>query len=115
MKRFFQYLNDICACVGSAFLSVFDPIADWVEQETTLCSLRNQFSAVTAPKYADALCPVINKISDGIFWIKRDLWIAAIGMASHGTNAVDILLKFDHAAYCEGSSVTDLLFNFQER
>lgn len=115
MKRFFQYLNDICACIGSAVFSVFDPIADWVEEETTLHSLRNQFSAVTAPKYADALSPVINKISDGIFWIKRDLWIAAIGMASHGTNAVDILLEFDHVAYCAGSSVTDLLFNSQER
>lgn len=115
MKKLFHYLNDIFACVGAAFLSVFDPIADWVEEENTLFSLRNQFSAVTAPKYADALSPVINKISDGIFWMKRDLWIVAIGMVSHGTDAVDILLKFDHAAYCEDGSATDLLFDFQKR
>lgn len=112
MKKLFYYLNDIFACVGAAFLSIFDPIFDWVEEESTLFSLINQFSAVTAPKYADALSPVINKISDGIFWIKRDLWLAAIGMVSHGTDAVDILLKFDHAAYCEGGSVIDLLLNF---
>lgn len=109
MKRIIKYFKDIWLQITDALVTAASPLSEWVELATTVNVLRRQFSAATASKYADAIAPVIKRLSSGDLELERDLWTVAIGLAARRVDAVDILLQFDHAAYADDGSVIDLL------
>lgn len=109
MKKIIKYFKDIWLQIADALVTVASPLSEWVELATTVNVLRRQFSAVTASKYADAIAPVIKRLSSGDLELERDLWTVAIGLAARRVDAVDILLEFDNAAYRDDGSVVDLL------
>lgn len=110
MRAIVSTIKDTLSVVFNAIAEYyFDPIEEWIERVTTLNVLRAQFSAVTSSRHAEAIAPVIEKLSAGHFQLKRDLWLVAIGLTARGVAAVDILLEFDTAAYGGDGSVADLL------
>ena len=110
MRAIVSKIRDALSSVFNAIVEYcFAPSEELLERATTLNVLRNQFSAVTSSRYAEAIAPVIEKLSAGDFELKRDLWLVAIGLTARGVAAVDILLEFDNAAYRDDGSVVDLL------
>ena len=109
MKAIIKYFKSILIQIANALVNTVSPLIEWVDCSTTVNVLRRQFSAATSSKYADAIAPVIKRLSSGDLGLERDLWTVAIGLAARRVDAVDILLEFDHAAYSDDGSVIDLL------